>query len=70
MARIRHRRRRGEESPTEDYYEWAGEVNMGTAHGLLQPFELDDVEVAEFLAEQKARDARRIKPGFAIPPNA
>lgn len=60
-------RRRSDEEPFEDYYEWDGYLTSGQAQGIPLPFNLLDEEADEVIAELKAKEAKRIPPGFQIP---
>lgn len=60
-------RRRRNEDPFEDYYDWDGYLTTGQAHGNPLPFNLLDKEANQVIDELKAREARRIPPGFQLP---
>lgn len=52
-------------------WEWYDntDLKVGDAHGVTHPFLLHE-EIEELLAEIREREARRIPPGFQIPPAA
>lgn len=55
------------DEPFEDYYEWDGYLTLGNANGAPLPFNLTDEEAAAVLAELKAKEKRRVPPGFQLP---
>jgi hypothetical protein len=63
-------RRRSDDDPFEDYYDWDGIPHIGEAHGLALPFWLTDAEAAKVMKDLKAQEKRRITPGFQLPGHA
>jgi len=66
VARIRRRGNEIGDPPESDYREYLGESHVGIAHGLMQPYDLSEEEIEEYLKEHKERQARKIPPGFGI----
>jgi hypothetical protein len=64
---VRVRRVRNDD-PFEDYYDYTGQVNMGSVEGH-RPWPYDPLEedVIDWEAELKEREARRIPLGFQLP---